>query len=152
MQRRRKARTRDWNSSILSRSRTEELSRCPQQGYNFSSKGAIWPISTEKLQTKYFIKHNSPQSFSKKTQMLPWGDMDHYDAWLVAVCYSGIIASYCLSNFGQCFSSSGRNYSPPTLKDLTGSSRAGCGATSHQSLATENSQLLFSLFVPAKSH
>lgn len=84
--------------------------------------------------------------------MLPLGDMDHYDAWLVAVSYSGIITSYCLSNFEQCFSLSGRNYSPPTLKDLTASSRAGCGATSRQSLATENSQLFFSLFVPTKSH
>lgn len=29
--------------------------------------------------------------------MLPLGDMDHYDAWLVAVSYSGIITSYCLT-------------------------------------------------------
>lgn len=43
--------------------------------------------------------------------------MDCY-AWLVAVCYFGITTSHCLSNFGQCFSSSGRNHSPPTLKDL----------------------------------
>lgn len=43
--------------------------------------------------------------------------MDCY-AWLVAVCYFGITTSHCLSNFGQCFSSSGKNHSPPTLKDL----------------------------------
>lgn len=54
------------NSSILSRSWTEELSHCPQRGYHFSNKGAIWPISTGRLQTKYFIKHNWPQSLARQ--------------------------------------------------------------------------------------
>lgn len=40
--------TRNLNDFVLNKSRTEELSHYPQQG--FSNKRAIWPISTERLQ------------------------------------------------------------------------------------------------------
>lgn len=64
--------TRNLNDFVLNKSRTEELSHYPQQG--FSNKRAIWPISTGRLQI--LSKSNPILHLDKKINESQYGFID----------------------------------------------------------------------------